>query len=62
MPIYMVSEKENVETVTVVDTNEDVIRLFKKYILPQFKNAHKIKIIAADAFEYAAKTYDSWQI
>jgi hypothetical protein len=25
---YMVSEKENVETVTVVDTNEDVIRLF----------------------------------
>ena len=52
---YMVSEKENVETVTVVDTNEDVIRLFKKYILPQFKNAHKIKIIAADAFEYAQK-------
>ena len=43
MPIYMVSEKENVETVTVVDTNEDVIRLFKKYILPQFKNAHKVK-------------------
>ena len=28
---YMVSEKENVESVTVVDMNEDVIRLFKKY-------------------------------
>lgn len=27
----MVSEKENVESVTVVDMNEDVIRLFKKY-------------------------------
>lgn len=60
---HMVSEKENVESVTVVDMNEDVIRLFKKYILPQFKNAHKIKIIQADAFEYAEKqiipgTYD----
>ncbi|MDR7080717.1 hypothetical protein J2Y03_005808 [Neobacillus niacini] len=52
---YMVSEKENVESVTIVDMNEDVIQLFKKYVLPQFKNAHKIKIIKADAFEYAQK-------
>ena len=42
---YMVSEKENVESITIVETNEDVIDLFNKYILPQFKNAHKIKII-----------------
>jgi hypothetical protein len=52
---YMVSEKENVESVTIVDMNEDVIQLFQKYVLPQFKNAHKIKIIKADAFEYAQK-------
>ena len=57
---YMVSEKENVESVTVVDMNEDVIKLFKKYVLPQFKNAHKIKIIKADAFEYAQKHMISW--
>lgn len=50
---YMVSEKENVESVTVVEMNDDVINLFKKHVLPQFKNAHKIKIIKADAFEYA---------
>ena len=50
---YMVSEKENVENVTVVEINEDVIKLFNKYILPQFKHAEKIKIIKADAFEYA---------
>lgn len=50
---YMVSEKDNVETVTIVEMNEDVIHLFTKYILPQFQNAHKIKIIQADAFEYA---------
>ncbi|MDQ0973343.1 spermidine synthase [Neobacillus niacini] len=52
----MVSEKEDVDSVTIVDINDDVIHLFQKYILPQFKNAHKIKIIKADAFEYA-QTY-----
>lgn len=50
---YMVSEKENVESVTIVEMNPNVIRLFKKYILPQFKQAQKITIIQADAFEYA---------
>ncbi|WP_156291897.1 spermine/spermidine synthase domain-containing protein [Oceanobacillus salinisoli] len=49
---YMASEKDNVESVTVVESNEDVIHLFKKYILPQFTNASKIKVIQADAFEY----------
>ena len=52
---YMVSDKENVDSVTIVDLNENVINLFKKYVLPQFKNAHKIKIIKADAFDYALK-------
>jgi hypothetical protein len=50
---YMVSEREDVDSVTIVDINDDVIHLFQKYILPQFKHAHKIKIIKADAFEYA---------
>ena len=44
---YMISEKENVDRITIVDINDDVIHLFQKYILPQFKNAHKIKIIKA---------------
>ncbi|WP_249872133.1 hypothetical protein [Oceanobacillus saliphilus] len=52
---YMVSLKEHVETVTVVESNQDVIDLFNSYILPQFNHAHKIKIIKADAFEYAQK-------
>ena len=50
---YMAAEKEDVESVTVVELSEDVIRLFKSHILPQMKNGHKIKIINADAFEYA---------
>lgn len=52
---YMVSLKQNVDSVTVVDMNEDVISLFRTYILPQFKHADKIKIIKADAFDYAEK-------
>ena len=50
---YMISEKDSVESITVVEINEDVIHLFNTYVLPQFKNAGKIKIIKTDAFEYA---------
>ncbi|RDW16097.1 hypothetical protein CWR48_18095 [Oceanobacillus arenosus] len=52
---YMVSEKDNVDSITIIETNEDVIDLFKKHVLPQFRNAEKVKIIKADAFEYAQK-------
>ncbi|OCA90508.1 hypothetical protein A8F94_01070 [Bacillus sp. FJAT-27225] len=52
---YMVSEKEQVESVTVVEMNEDVIQLFTTYILPQFKHANKVKIIKSEAFDYAEK-------
>lgn len=52
---YMTSGKDHVESVTVVEMNDDVIKLFTTYVVPQFKNAHKIKIIKADAFEYAQK-------
>lgn len=50
---YMISEKASVERITIVESNEDVIRLFSNYILPQFTNAHKITIVQADAFKYA---------
>lgn len=52
---YMVSEKNNVDRVTVVEINEDVIALFKQYILPQFPNAGKIDIVREDAFEFAER-------
>lgn len=49
---YMISNKTNVDEVYIVDKNEAIINLFKKYILPQFQNKDKIKIIHADAFEF----------
>lgn len=50
---YMVSQKENVSSVTVVEASEDVISIFKEYILPQFPNKDKVRIVHSDAFAYA---------
>ncbi len=52
---YMVSEKEQVQGITVVEKNEEVIRLFQNYILPQFPHKDKVEIIRMDAFEYVGK-------
>ena len=35
---FMASEKESVTEITVIEKDKTVIELFKKYILPQFKN------------------------
>ncbi len=50
---YMVSCKDNVESITVVEKSEDVISLFKRYILPQFSSPEKVRIVCDDAFLYA---------
>ena len=50
---YMVSEKDNVETITVVERDKEVIELFERFILPQFKNREKVRIVCSDAFEFA---------
>ncbi|MBQ8759476.1 MAG: hypothetical protein IJZ20_07265 [Clostridia bacterium] len=52
---YMVHLKDEVKSVTVVEKDERVIELFTKYILPQFDNKEKIKVICADAFEFAVE-------
>lgn len=49
---YMVSNKENVKSVTIIEKDENVIELFKKVLLPQFKHIEKINIIHSDAFDY----------
>lgn len=52
---YMVSQKENVESVTVIEKDGKAITLFKKYILPQFEHPEKIHIVQNDAYRYAEK-------
>ena len=49
---YMMSLKEEVKSITIVDLNEDILEIFNQYILPQFRNKDKIKTIKSDALEY----------
>lgn len=49
---YMASLKEDVESITIVELQQEVIDLFNNFILPQFENKDKIKIIKCDAMEY----------
>lgn len=50
---FMTSRKEEVSSVTIVERSEDVIALFKEHILPQFPHKEKIRVICAEAFDYA---------
>ena len=50
---FMASEKETVSSVTVVERDEKVIRLFEEHILPQFPHKNKIRIVNEDALVYA---------
>ena len=50
---YMASEKESVSSVTVVEKSPEVIDLVTRFILPQFPQKEKIKIVCSDAFDYA---------
>ena len=57
---YMMSLKENVEKITIIEQSDEVIQIFKEVILPEF-HTNKIEIIKADAFTYldaAAEKYD----
>ena len=49
---YLWLLKDEVESVTVVEFNKDVINLFEKYIRPQFGFNKKLEIIHGNAFDY----------
>ena len=53
--VLHVALKDDVRSVTVVDIDENVIRLFKENVLPQFPAAarDKVRIVCKDAFEFA---------
>jgi len=52
---YMASMKEQVQKVTVIERDNEVIQLFEQHILPQFQHQEKVEIISIDAFEYIEK-------
>lgn len=52
---FAVSELDSVEEITVAELNPRIINLFEKYILPQFPNRNKIRVVETDAVEYLAR-------
>ena len=56
---YMAARKPEVESVTVVEKSPEVIALFSKHLLPQMECRGKIRIVEADAFEYAESVMPS---
>ena len=49
---FMAARKASVVSVTVVERDPAVIRLFNEHILPQIPERGKISVIEADAFDY----------
>ncbi len=52
---YMSSIKPDVQSVTIIETNPQIIGMFQRHILPQFPNKDKIKIVRREAIEYIEK-------
>lgn len=48
---YMLSLKENVDSITIIEKSKEAIQLFKEEIYPKFTNKI-VNIIEMDAFEY----------
>lgn len=47
---YMISLKEDVKEIVIIEREKEIIDLFKENILPLFPNKNKIKILKNDAF------------
>lgn len=55
---FMLSLKNCVSKVTIVEKDQDIIDLFNKFIHPSFPNKEKTKIIKGDAIEFMKKQED----
>ena len=59
--LYHISQKESVKEIDVIEIDENVISIFKKYLFNKFSHKAKINIIHADAIKYLkenTKHYD----
>lgn len=49
---YMISSKDCVSEIVIVEIEPKIIDVFEKNLLPQFPNKDKISVVCADAIEY----------
>lgn len=54
---FMLSNRKNVSSITVIERNKENIALFKKYLLPLFPEKTKITIIEDDAINFVKHYY-----
>ena len=47
---YIISLKNEVKFITIIEKDSHIIDIFNKYLLPQFEQKSKIKIINCDAY------------
>ena len=52
---YMLSLKDDVKSITIIEKDPEIISLFNKSIYPYFEHQEKIKIIQNDAIDYLHK-------
>ena len=50
---FMLANKKEVKSITIVEKDQEIINLFKSLIFPKFINKDKINIVKDDAIEYA---------
>jgi len=50
--MYMVHLKDDVESITVVERQTEVIDIFREHILPRFDHPEKVHIVQEDAFAF----------
>lgn len=50
--VFMALLNPEVESVTIIEKSSSVIKMFNEYILPQFPQKDKIKIMEGDAFDF----------
>jgi hypothetical protein len=55
---FIVSRRDDVSEITIIERQPEIIRIFEDYILPHFPHKNKIKVVEADAFDYLAGVSD----
>ena len=56
---YMASLKDDVEKVTIIEQDNDLIEFFKEHFLPHFSHREKIEIINSTYYDYLDKITDN---
>ncbi len=55
---FCISKKKEVERITIVERDPEILQLFREHLLPQFSEKEKIVLVQADAFDYLQKLED----